>query len=75
MRTMTVPCKRPVYLALLWLLFALVMPAYAALPKFAEVTKEAAIDFRYINGASGAKYMPEAGPRSQAPRGGLGPGP
>ena len=60
MRTMTVPCKRPVYLALLWLLFALVMPAYAALPKFAEVTKEAGIDFRYINGASGAKYMPEA---------------
>ena len=60
MRTMTVPCKRPVYLALLWLLFVLVMPAYAALPKFAEVTKEAGIDFRYINGASGAKYMPEA---------------
>ena len=57
---MTVPCKRPVYLALLWLLFVLVMPAYAALPKFAEVTKEAGIDFRYINGASGAKYMPEA---------------
>ncbi len=60
MRTMTVPCKRPVYLALLGLLFALAMPAYAALPKFAEVTKEAGIDFRYINGASGAKYMPEA---------------
>ena len=32
----------------------------AAAPRFVEVTVEAGIDFRYINGASGAKYMPEA---------------
>ena len=32
----------------------------AATPRFVEVTVEAGIDFRYINGASGAKYMPEA---------------
>ena len=32
----------------------------AAAPRFVEVTVEAGIDFRYINGASGAKYMLEA---------------
>ena len=32
----------------------------AAKPLFVEVTRAAGIDFRYINGASGAKYMPEA---------------
>ncbi|MFT5086032.1 MAG: hypothetical protein ACI906_000515 [Candidatus Latescibacterota bacterium] len=30
------------------------------MPQFVEVTREAGIDFRYINGASGAKYMVEA---------------
>ena len=29
-------------------------------PQFIEVTQEAGIDFRYINGASGSKYMVEA---------------
>jgi len=28
-------------------------------PQFSEVTREAGIDFRYINGASGSKYMVE----------------
>jgi len=44
--------------ALLWLVSA----ASAQLPdvRFQDVTKEAGIDFRYINGASGNKFMPEA---------------
>ena len=42
------------------LLVFLAASAGASLPQFVEVTREAGIDFRYINGASGAKYMPEA---------------
>ena len=40
-------------LALLWT----VAPARAA--QYAEVTLEAGVDFRYVNGATGQKYMPE----------------
>lgn len=32
----------------------------AATPQFVEVTRQAGIDFRYVNGASGQKYMAEA---------------
>ena len=52
--------------AMLWATLAVVDAAdtsetvSAAAPRFVEVTVEAGIDFRYINGASGAKYMPEA---------------
>lgn len=36
-------------------------PAWAAQPvQFVDVTEAAGVDFRYINGASGRKYMPEA---------------
>jgi enediyne biosynthesis protein E4 len=53
------------YRALLMLLVAAVNPtspvvASADTVRFVEVTQEAGIDFRYINGASGRKYMPEA---------------
>ena len=34
--------------------------AGAALPQFVDVTREAGIDFVYVNGASGSKYMAEA---------------
>ena len=34
--------------------------AGASGPNFVEVTREAGIDFRYINGSSGSKYMVEA---------------
>ena len=35
-------------------------PVNATKPQFVEVTRDAGIEFRYVNGASGAKYMPEA---------------
>ena len=44
------------------LLLALVAASVSAqsAPHFVEVTRAAGIDFRYVNGASGRKYMPEA---------------
>ena len=44
------------------LLLALVAVSVSAqsAPHFVEVTRAAGIDFRYVNGASGRKYMPEA---------------
>ncbi len=44
---------------LLWILL-LAVPSGASGPQFVEVTREAGIDFRYINGASGQKFMAEA---------------
>ena len=41
-------------------LFGMGSSASAELPEFVEVTREAGIDFRYTNGASGSKYMVEA---------------
>ena len=34
--------------------------------QFVDITQTAGIDFRYINGASGNKFMPEAGAREEA---------
>ncbi len=42
------------------LVFLLALPVCSSTPRFVEVTQEAGITFRYVNGASGAKYMPEA---------------
>ena len=44
------------------LLLALVAVSVSAqsAPHFVEVTRDAGIDFRYVNGASGRKYVPEA---------------
>ena len=44
------------------LIVGLLCPALAdaTLPEFADVTREAGIDFIYVNGASGSKYMAEA---------------
>ena len=36
------------------------VPLRAQLPQFVDVTEEAGIDFHYVNGASGHKYMAEA---------------
>lgn len=53
--------KSPLYsLYIICLLSLGAIPTAASVPQFVEVTREAGIDFRYINGASGAKYMVEA---------------
>ncbi|MFA6107793.1 MAG: CRTAC1 family protein [Candidatus Latescibacterota bacterium] len=45
---------------LLILSLAAGVPAWAGTPQYVEVTREAGLDFRYTNGASGHKYLPEA---------------
>ncbi len=40
--------------------FYAVAPLLAEGPQFVDVTEEAGIDFRYVNGASGSKFMAEA---------------
>ena len=56
-------CKRWSVIACPYLLvIGLLCPALAdaTLPEFVDVTREAGIDFIYVNGASGSKYMAEA---------------
>ena len=46
---------------LLWVSFVFAAFAIAEpAPQFVEITEEAGLDFRYVNGASGHKYMVEA---------------
>ena len=44
---------------LLLVIFPFLPVLARAEPRFAEVTVEAGVDFRYVNGARGHKYMPE----------------
>ena len=56
-------CKRWSVIACPYILVVdLLCPAFAdaTLPEFVDVTREAGIDFIYVNGASGSKYMAEA---------------
>jgi len=52
--------SRIVYLGLLAAGLLCPVLVGAALPQFVDVTREAGIDFVYVNGASGSKYMAEA---------------
>ena len=53
-------CRISIVMALLLLVLVAISVSAQSAPHFVEVTRAAGIDFRYVNGASGRKYVPEA---------------